>query len=190
MLDERGIERAVLAGASMGAHTLLRFALDAPERVAGLVVITPGLRPRATPGRPRALGRAGARAAQGGVEGFVAAYGEPDVPASVAGHRRDRPAPAPGAATSTPTRSRTRCGQVPRSRPFAAWSDLRALDAPRRWSSADRDEADPGHPLAVGERYAAAIPGAELAVEEAGRSPLAWQGGQLSKIIAAVAARA
>ena len=31
VLDDRGIERAVLAGASMGAHTLVRFALDAPR---------------------------------------------------------------------------------------------------------------------------------------------------------------
>src|ERR1700760_93969 len=30
LLDELGVERAVLAGASMGAHTLLRFALDHP----------------------------------------------------------------------------------------------------------------------------------------------------------------
>ena len=29
----------------MGAHTVLRFALDAPERVAGLVVITPAYDP-------------------------------------------------------------------------------------------------------------------------------------------------
>jgi pimeloyl-ACP methyl ester carboxylesterase len=48
---------------------------------------------------------------------------------------------------------------------------------------ASRDEADPGHPLAVAERYAAAIPGARLAVEPAGSSPLAWQGGQLAKAL-------
>ena len=41
----RGIERAVLAGASMGAHTLLWLALIAPERAAGLVVITPAYDP-------------------------------------------------------------------------------------------------------------------------------------------------
>src|SRR5919107_212016 len=41
VLDERGIERAVLARASMGAHTLLRFALDNPQRALALVVITP-----------------------------------------------------------------------------------------------------------------------------------------------------
>src|ERR1700722_9692990 len=42
VLDGSGIDRAVLAGASMGGHTLLRLALEAPERVAGAVVITPG----------------------------------------------------------------------------------------------------------------------------------------------------
>jgi hypothetical protein len=55
---------------------------------------------------------------------------------------------------------------------------------------ASRDEADPGHPLAVGERYAEAIPGARLVVEEPGppaRSPIAWQGGQLSRVIAELA---
>src|SRR5437764_11284057 len=45
VLDDRGIERAVLAGASMGAHTLLWAALSVPERVAGLVVITPAYDP-------------------------------------------------------------------------------------------------------------------------------------------------
>src|SRR5882762_1405789 len=39
ILDGLGIARAVLAGASMGAHTLLWLALHAPERVGGLVVI-------------------------------------------------------------------------------------------------------------------------------------------------------
>ena len=55
---------------------------------------------------------------------------------------------------------------------------------------ADRDEADPGHPLAVGEAWARAIPGARLVVEDEGRSPLAWQGSQVSKVIAALAQEA
>ena len=52
-----------------------------------------------------------------------------------------------------------------------------------------RDEADPGHPLEVGEEYARRIPGAELRVEDEGASPLAWQGGQLSKVIGELAER-
>jgi hypothetical protein len=78
---------------------------------------------------------------------------------------------------------------VPRSAPFAALDDLAALDVPTV-IVADRDEADPGHPLSVGEDYARVIPGARLVVEEQGRSPIAWQGGQLSKLIAEAAAGA
>ncbi|HEX4837700.1 MAG TPA: hypothetical protein VFV03_04160 [Solirubrobacteraceae bacterium] len=44
--------------------------------------------------------------------------------------------------------------------------------------------ADPGHPLALAERYAATIHGARLAVEEPGGSPIAWQGGRLSEVLA------
>ena len=75
---------------------------------------------------------------------------------------------------------------VPRSRPFLAWSELAELDVPAI-VVASRDEADPGHPYAVGERYAAKIPGAELRSEAPGASPLAWQGAQVSKVIAEVA---
>ena len=54
---------------------------------------------------------------------------------------------------------------------------------------ASNDEADPGHPQAIGEAYAAAIPEACLVTDEPGRSPVAWQGSQLSKVIADVARR-
>ena len=43
--------------------------------------------------------------------------------------------------------------------------------------------------LAVGESYARAIPEAQLLVEDPGHSPLAWQGGQLSRAIDALAAK-
>jgi hypothetical protein len=42
----------------------------------------------------------------------------------------------------------------------------------------------------VGEAYAEAIPNARLVTDEPGHSPIAWQGSQLSKVIADVAARA
>ena len=45
VMDALGIERAVLAGASMGAHTSLWMALQRPERVGGVVVITPSYDP-------------------------------------------------------------------------------------------------------------------------------------------------
>ncbi len=65
VMDGAGIERAVLAGASMGAHTALRVALEHPDRVAGLVLITPAYDPAVERGRGRAgaLGRPQRRAA-------------------------------------------------------------------------------------------------------------------------------
>jgi hypothetical protein len=70
---------------------------------------------------------------------------------------------------------------VPRSRPFETWEVLAGVALPAT-VVASGDEADPLHPLAVGERYASAIPGARLAVEESG-APLAWRGGALSQVI-------
>ena len=78
---------------------------------------------------------------------------------------------------------------VPRSRPFESWDELGEIAVPTV-VVASRDDADPGHPYAIGERYAEAIPGAELRSEEPGSSPLAWQGGQLSKVISELAERA
>jgi pimeloyl-ACP methyl ester carboxylesterase len=188
VLDERGIDRAVLAGASMGGHTALKVALEHPERVAGLVVITPAYDPEtyldtAAIARWDALSD-GLR--QGGVEGFVAAYGEPSAE------------PAWRETLLTVLRQRLGAHEhpeavadalrgVPRSRPFDDVDELAAIAVPTV-VVADRDEPDPGHPLAVGEAYAATIPGARLLVEEPGSSPLAWQGGRLSRVIAELAA--
>ena len=46
---------------------------------------------------------------------------------------------------------------------------------------ASHDEADPGHPYAAAAAYAEALPRARLISEEEGESPLAWQGGKLSR---------
>jgi pimeloyl-ACP methyl ester carboxylesterase len=78
---------------------------------------------------------------------------------------------------------------VPRSRPFESWDELGEIAVPVA-VVASRDEADPGHPYAIGEAYAERIPGAKLLSEEPGSSPLAWQGGQLSKVISELAERA
>jgi pimeloyl-ACP methyl ester carboxylesterase len=190
VLDALGIGRAVLAGASMGAHTLLRMALRRPERVAGLVVITPSYESQ-TNDDPDRLARWDALAAglrDGGVEGFVVAYGEPAVPEAwretVLKVIRQRLAQH-----EHPEAVADALRAVPRSRPFGELSELAAITAPTA-IVASADEADPEHPQAVGEAYANAIPGARLILDEPGRSPVAWQGSQLSKVIADVAARA
>ena len=181
VLDDLGLDRAVLAGASMGSHTAVRFALEHPDRVAGLVLVTPAY----TPDRAADLARWDRLAhglRTGGVEGFVAAYGDPGVPEAwrdtVVTVLRQRMA-----LHRHPEAVADALEQVPRSRPFEADADLAAIAAPTV-VVADRDEVDPTHPLSVGERWTRLIPGARLVVEEPGKSPIAWQGGQLSHVIA------
>jgi pimeloyl-ACP methyl ester carboxylesterase len=193
VLDGIGVERAILAGASMGAHTALGLALTRPERVAGLVLITPSFDP-AAPRNEASLARWDALARglrERGVEGFVDAYELDLVPAqwreTVEKVLRQRLA-----AHEHPLAVADALEAVPRSRPLERLEELRAIDVPSV-VVASRDEADPGHPLAVGERYAQAIPGARLLVEQPGpppRSPIAWQGGQLSRVIAELAKEA
>jgi pimeloyl-ACP methyl ester carboxylesterase len=190
VLDDLEVERAVLAGASMGAHTALRLALDASERVAALVAITPGYDPR-TVDDPDRLARWDALAAglrERGVEGFVAAYGEPSVPErwrdTVGQVLRQRLS-----AHEHPDAVADALSVVPRSHPFGAIDDLGAIATPVV-VVASRDEADPEHPFALAQTYAGAIPGARLVVEDEGQSPLAWQGGRLSAVVADAASEA
>jgi pimeloyl-ACP methyl ester carboxylesterase len=182
VLDELAVERPILAGASMGAHTALRFALAHPERVGALCLITPSFDP-ALPRGPEAFLAWDALARglrEGGVEGFVHAYDLDAVP------------PEWRQTTETVLRQRLAAHAhphavadalevVPRSRPFESMDELAHLAVPSI-VVASRDEADPGHPREVGERYARAIPAARLVVEESG-SPIAWRGGALSRII-------
>src|SRR5207253_5918769 len=124
----------------------------------------------------------------GCVDGFLAAYGQPHVPEAwretvikvirqrLSLHER------PGAVAAA-------LRAVPRSRPFEDLAELKAISAPVAIVASD-DEPDPEHPRAIGEAYAEAIPGAELVTDEPGRSPIAWQGSQLSRVIAKVAQRA
>jgi len=189
VLDAFAVPRAVLAGASMGAHTLLWLALQRPERVRGLVVITPAYDP-ATNDEPSRLARWDALSdglRTGGIDGFLAVYGEPGgSPAwreTVVKVTRQRLA-----LHEHPQAVADALRAVPRSRPFATLDELSAISVPTA-VVASADEADPGHPQAVGETYAAAIPGARLLTDEPGRSPIAWQGSQLSRMIADLAAQ-
>jgi pimeloyl-ACP methyl ester carboxylesterase len=189
VMDDRGIDRAVLVGASMGAHTAVRMALDHPERVAGLVIATPAFDPEED--RDEGLKRWDALSdglRSGGVDGFVEAYGDPQVPEQWK-DTIDKVLRQRLGAHEHPDAVADALHAVPRSRPFESWDELGEIAVPTV-VVASRDEADPGHPYAIGERYAEAIPGAELRSEEPGSSPLAWQGGQLSKVISELAERA
>jgi pimeloyl-ACP methyl ester carboxylesterase len=187
--DEVGEERFFLGGHSMGAHTAVAYALRHPERLAGLAVIGPTYLGEI---RPESLdywdGLAAALEADG-IDGFVAYIGEkqgidPRWRDSVLRFTRERmlrqehPEALPQALR-----------EVPRSRPFDSLEDLRSLDVPAL-VVASNDDADPGHPYAAAAAYAEVLPRAELVSEAEGESPLAWQGGKLSRALAAFYAKA
>jgi 3-oxoadipate enol-lactonase len=181
VMDGLAVDRAVLVGASMGAHTAIRVALEHPARVAALALVTPGYDPERFPGELAHWDALARGLREQGTEGFIAAYGLDRVPG---GWREtvERVIRQRLAAHEHPNAVADALQAVPRSRPFEGWSSLAAINLPTVVVGS-RDEADPGHPLALAEAYAEAIPGARLVVEEEGRSPIAWQGGQLSRLL-------
>ena len=181
MLDAKaGERRFVLAGHSMGAHTAVAYALEHPERVAGLVLIGPVYGGSSARRRCEYWDGLAAALEEGGVEGFV-------------GLHRRRPASTPAWRETVLRITRERISlhrhpealaealrQVPRSRPFETMDELEFLDVPTL-VVASHDVADPGHPYAVAEAYAERDPrrhadqrgGGRVAAGLAGRQALA-----------------
>jgi 3-oxoadipate enol-lactonase len=179
--------RFLLAGHSMGAHTAIAYAQRHPERLAGLVVIGPAYDGTISAESLSYWDGLAAALGQSGIDGFVSYVDrvqgiDPAWRDSV--HRftrermlRHRHLDAVVAALR----------QVPRSRPFERLESLESIDVPTL-VVASHDAADPGHPYAVAAAYAEHLPRARLISEGEGESPLAWQGGRLSRAIAEFAA--
>jgi pimeloyl-ACP methyl ester carboxylesterase len=180
-----GEGRFVLGGHSMGAHTAVAYALRHPERLLGIVVVGPTYSGRPASAETLAYWDGLAEALEnGGVDDFVAYI-----------DRHQQADPAWRDAVLRFTRERVSqhehpravaeaLRQVPRSRPFESIAELGSLQVPAL-VVASSDEADPGHPRHVAETYAERLPHARLISEAEGESPLAWQGGKLSREIAA-----
>jgi pimeloyl-ACP methyl ester carboxylesterase len=187
--SEVGEGRFVLAGHSMGAHTAVAYALRHPERLTGLVVIGPVYLGEVTPASLSYWdGLADALEADG-VDGFVDYIDrhqstDPAWRESVLGFTRARML-----LHRHPEALAEALREVPRSRPFASLEELERLEIPAL-VVASHDDADPGHPYAAAAVYAERLPRARLISEEPGQSPLAWQGGRLSREIAAFYAEA
>jgi pimeloyl-ACP methyl ester carboxylesterase len=177
-------ERPVLVGHSMGCHTAVAHALDHAGDVAARVLagpVTLGL-----PATKESLAYWDALAdglEEGGLEGFMVAY-EASLEAD----------PAWTETALRITRERMQLHrhpdavvralrEVPRSLPFEGLEELETLDVPAL-VVASYDEADPGHPYAIAEAWAERLPSGRLVSEEPRKSPLAWQGGRLSRAIA------
>lgn len=185
VLGERAPDaRPVLAGHSMGCHTAVAHALEHAGEVAALVLagpVTLGL-----PASEETLAywdRLADGLEQDGIDGFMEAYeaslgADPAWTETALRITRERMQRHrhPGAVARA-------LREVPRSLPFEGLEELETLDVPAL-VVASYDEADPGHPYAIAEAWAERLPGGRLVSEEPGKSPLAWQGGRLSRVIA------
>jgi pimeloyl-ACP methyl ester carboxylesterase len=173
----------VLVGHSMGAHTAVAYALERPERLAGIVVIGP-VYPGFVPEEALAYWDGLADALEdGGPEGFVEFLLRENVDPEWRGAIERISRERIGLHRHLEALARA-LREVPRSHPFESMDELEFLDLPAL-VVASHDVADPRHPYAVAESYAERIPGARLVSEGEGESPLAWQGGRLSREIAA-----
>jgi pimeloyl-ACP methyl ester carboxylesterase len=171
----------------MGAHTIASLVLERPERIAAIVIIGP-----ATVGTPLTeeslaeWDRLADALEEGGIEEFVRVNESPEldehwrgVVARITRERLGRHRHLDAVADALRV--------VPRSLPFEGLGDLEFIDVPAL-VVASHDEADPGHPRSVAEAWAERLPNARLISEAPGESPLAWQGGRLSREIAAFCA--
>jgi pimeloyl-ACP methyl ester carboxylesterase len=182
-----GEEPFVLAGHSMGAHTAVAYALRHRERLAGLVIIGPTYTGEVSAGALAYWDGLAAALQGGGVDGFVDYIDrnqetDPAWRDSVLRFTRERML-----RHRHPEALVEALRQVPRSRPFESMEALGSLRLPAL-VVASNDAADPGHPRHVAEAYAECLPQARLTGEGEGESPLAWQGGRLSREIAAFCA--
>jgi pimeloyl-ACP methyl ester carboxylesterase len=185
--NEVGEGPFVLAGHSMGAHTAVSYALRHPDRVAGLVAIGPTYTGTIATESIEYWDGLAAALESDGIDGFVDYI---DRRQGIDSAWRD--------SVLRFTRERMlrhrhldaliiALREVPRSKPFETLSELEDLEAPTL-VVASHDAADPGHPYATAREYAERLPRARLVSEAEGQSPLAWQGGRLSREIASFCA--
>jgi pimeloyl-ACP methyl ester carboxylesterase len=182
--EQVGGERFFLGGHSMGAHAAVAYALRHPRRLAGLAVVGPTYLGEIKPASLAYWDGLAAALETGGVEGFV---GYIDENQGIGRRWRDSVLRFTGERILRQQHPRALAEalrQVPRSRPFGSLEELRGLDV-RALVVASNDDADPGHPYAAAVAYAEALPQAQLISEAEGESPLAWQGGRLSRALAA-----
>jgi pimeloyl-ACP methyl ester carboxylesterase len=186
---EVGEDRLLLGGHSMGAHMAIAYALRHPERLAGLVLIGPVYTGAVEPDSLRYWDGLAAALEGGGVDGFLDYIDreqgiDPRWRDSVLRFTRQRLE-----LQQHPEALAQALREVTRSRPFDSLEELGALAVPTL-VVASNDDADPGHPYEAAAAYAEALPNARLLSEAEGESPLAWQGGKLSRALAAFYAEA
>lgn len=184
VLGDRSGQTPVLGGHSMGCHTAAAYALDHPGEIAGLVAIGPNQLGLPVPGEALAhWDRLADGLERSGVEGFMDAYEADLSPEGAWRETLVRITRERIERHRHPEAVAKALREVPRSNPFDGIAELESLDIPAL-VVASHDDTDPEHPYSVAEAWAEALPNARLISEERGKSPLAWQGGRLSRAIA------
>ena len=184
VMDEHDASPAVLVGVSMGALTSLRLALEQPERVAGIVAVTPAYNPDSAGGCLNRAELVAEALRQRDAELLIAA--EPVGPAD--GHRQRallafarRTAERTIASHRDPAATAIALLAILRARAFDTFEPLAAIEAPTVVIGS-HDEFDLNHPLWLAEQYARALPGCRWVCEEKGELPIAWKGREVARI--------
>ena len=180
--------RFVLAGHSMGAHTAVAYALRASRAPRRPGRRRPGLHGRDSRRRRSPTGTASPRRSRRAGSTASSSYIDRIRGSIRPGATRSCASPASGCcSTATRRRSSRRCARCRargRSSRWRSWS----RSTSRLWSSPATTPPTPAIPTRSPQAYAEHLPQARLISEAEGESPLAWQGGRLSREIAAFCA--
>jgi pimeloyl-ACP methyl ester carboxylesterase len=161
ILDEMGIERAIVGGNSMGAATALGFAMEHPGRVEALILTANAFADRPNPAAEQ-LRQIGREVARLGIDGYLVSVTSTEWPAAGmsgeaiafrAGMWRKHDAASIAAA----------CQAVAGWIPVPDLNALRALGFPALVIAWDGDAV---HPLEFGRSIAGALPGGRLVLSD------------------------
>jgi pimeloyl-ACP methyl ester carboxylesterase len=184
VIEHLELDRPALVGSSMGAATVLTYALEHPDRVPALVQVTPaytGEGRTAEVVEKDTWEELAAALESGGVEAFVDVAQPEGLPekwrkvAEEATRQRMERHEHPAAVAAA-------LRVVPYSEAFVGLDRLESLEVPTL-IAASRDEADWLHEIEVARDYERRLPKVEFAVEDEEQAPLAWQGAKLSGVI-------
>jgi pimeloyl-ACP methyl ester carboxylesterase len=184
VIEHLELDRPALVGSSMGAATVLTYALEHPDRVPALVQVTPAY---SGEGRTAEVvekdtwEELAAALESGGVEAFVDVAQPEDLPEKwrkvaeeATRQRMERHEHPAGVAAALRV--------VPYSHAFDGLDKLESLEVPTL-IVASRDEADWLHEIEIAREYERRLPNVEFAVEDEDEAPLSWQGARLSGVI-------
>lgn len=172
LMDDLGIERAVIGGASMGAATALHTALMAPDRVAGLVLVIPPTAWETRAGQSELYLQMADVVEAGDVEPLIVAGAELPQPDPFLGDDRWKQRRAEAMRSADPVRLAGvfRGAAVADFPPVEAVRDITCPTLILAWSG------DPGHPVSTADRLGGLIADSTVSVASTATDVAGWTG--------------